>query len=51
MTFELGRSRRSREDNIKMYLREMCLEGVDWIRLARDREWALVNTVMNLPVL
>jgi len=26
--------------------------GVDWIELAKDRErwWALVNAVMNLPV-
>jgi hypothetical protein len=33
----LGRYRRSLEDNIKLDLREMCIEGVSWIRLAQDR--------------
>jgi hypothetical protein len=35
-----------------MDLWEICLEGLDWIDLARDRDqwWALVNTVMNLGV-
>jgi hypothetical protein len=35
---------------IKMDLREIELDGVDWIYLAQDREWwrTLVNTVMNL---
>jgi hypothetical protein len=40
----LGISRHRWEDNIKMYLREIGLEGVDWIHLAQDR--VLVNTVM-----
>jgi hypothetical protein len=33
-----------------MDLREIGLEGVDWLRLDRDRDWwrAFVNTVMNL---
>jgi hypothetical protein len=46
----LGRPRRRWEDNIKMDLREIGFEDVDWIILARDRDrWrALVNTVMNL---
>jgi hypothetical protein len=37
-------------DNIKIDLREIGWDGVDWIDLAQDREqWrALVNTVMNL---
>jgi hypothetical protein len=48
----LGRPRRIREDNIKMYLRERGWEGVDCMNLAQDRnQWrALVNTVMNLRV-
>jgi hypothetical protein len=48
----LGRPRRTREDNIKMYLREIGWGIVDWIDLAQDRDRcrALVNTVMNLRV-
>jgi hypothetical protein len=40
------------KDNTEMDLREIGLEGVDWIHLAQDRDqWqALVNTVMNLLV-
>jgi hypothetical protein len=36
-----------------MDLRETGLMGVDWIRLAQDREWwpAVVTAVMNLEVL
>jgi hypothetical protein len=39
-------------DNIKMDLREIGWDGVDWIELAQDRgQWrALVNTAMNLRV-
>jgi hypothetical protein len=39
-------------DNIKIVLREIGWDGMDWIALAQDREeWrALVNTVMNLQV-
>jgi hypothetical protein len=39
-------------DNIKMDLREIGWDGMDWIDVAQDRvEWrALVNTVMNLRV-
>jgi hypothetical protein len=35
---------------IKIYLREIGPCGMDWIRLAQDRDQsrALVNTVMNL---
>jgi hypothetical protein len=48
----LGRPRRRWEDDIKMDLREIGFEDVDWIHLAqnRDRWRALVNTVMNLRV-
>jgi hypothetical protein len=48
----LSKRKRIRDDNIKAYLREIGLEGVDWILLAQDRDqWrALVNTVMNLQV-
>jgi hypothetical protein len=48
----LGRPRRSCVDNIKIDLREIGWDGVDWIDLAQNRDqWkALVNTVMNLRV-
>jgi hypothetical protein len=38
--------------NVKMDLREVGWEGMDWIGLAQDRDqWrALVGTVMNLRV-
>jgi hypothetical protein len=50
--YDGGRSRRSWEDNIKMDLRGMGCEGMDWIELVRgkDRWRALVNAVMNLRV-
>jgi hypothetical protein len=43
----LGRPRRRWVDNIKMDLREIGWNGVDWIDMAQDRDqWrALVNTV------
>jgi hypothetical protein len=46
----LGRPRRRWVVNIKMDLREIGWDGVDWSELAQDRDqWmALVNTVMNL---
>jgi hypothetical protein len=49
----LGRPRRGWEDGVGMDLREIGLEGVDWIRLAQDRDWwrAVVSAVMNLRVL
>jgi hypothetical protein len=48
----LGRPRRRWEDNIKMVLREMGIDGANWIQLAQDRgQWrTFVNTVMNLRV-
>jgi hypothetical protein len=49
----LGRPRRRWEDGIRMDLREIGLGGVDWIRLAQDRDWWRdgVSAVMNLRVL
>jgi hypothetical protein len=46
----LGRPRRRWEDNIKMDLREIGIDGASWIQLAQDTvQWqACVNTVMNL---
>jgi hypothetical protein len=48
----LGRPRRRWVDNMKIDLREIGWDGMDWIDLAQDRDqWtALVNTVMNLLV-
>jgi hypothetical protein len=48
----LGRPRRRWEDNIKIYLGEIGIDGANWIRLAQDRVQcrAFVNTVMNLRV-
>jgi hypothetical protein len=33
----LGRSRRSWDDNIKLDLRQVGINGANWIRLAQDR--------------
>jgi hypothetical protein len=48
----LGRPRHRWEVNIKMDLREIGINGANWIRLAQDRVqwWAFVNIVMNLWV-
>jgi hypothetical protein len=48
----LGRPRRRWEDNIRMDLREIGWDGMDWIDLPQDRDqWrAVVTTVMNLRV-
>jgi hypothetical protein len=48
----LGRPRRRWADNIKMDLRELGWDGVDWTDMAQDRDqWrALVNMVLNLRV-
>jgi hypothetical protein len=47
---QLGRPRRRWEDNISKNLREIGWEGVNWVRLARDRDkWrVLVNTIINI---
>jgi hypothetical protein len=48
----LVRPRRKRADNIKIDLRGIGWDGVDWIHLTLDRDqWrTLVYTVMNLRV-
>jgi hypothetical protein len=48
----LGRPRRRWVENIKIDLRKIGWDGVDWIGMAQDRDhWsALVNTVLNLRV-
>ena len=48
----LGRPRRRWENNIKMDLQEVGIEGMHWIDLAeeRDKRRALVNAVMNIRV-
>jgi hypothetical protein len=48
----LGRPRHRWEDNIKMALREIGIDGANWIQLAQDRvQWRVcVKMVMNLWV-
>jgi len=48
----LGRSRRRWEDNIKLDLKQMGINGRNLIQQAQDRvQWrAFLNTVMNLRV-
>jgi hypothetical protein len=49
----LGRPGRRGEDNIKLDLKEIRIDGANWIRLVQNTvRWrAFVNTVMNLRVL
>jgi hypothetical protein len=49
---QLGRPRRRWEDNIKMDIREIVLEAVNWINLTQDRDWwqDLANTVTHFRV-
>jgi hypothetical protein len=48
----LVRPRRRWVDNIKIDLRDVGWDGLEWISLAQDRDqWrALMNTVMNVRV-
>jgi hypothetical protein len=48
----LGRPRHKWMDNIKMDLRELGWDGMEWIDLVQDMDqWrALLNTVLNLWV-
>jgi hypothetical protein len=47
---QLGRIMCGQKDKIKMDMKEVGWEAVDWTNLARDRDqwWAVLNTVMNL---
>jgi hypothetical protein len=47
---QLGRPTRKWEDNIKLDLREIRIDGANWIQLAHDSvQWRVfINTVMNL---
>jgi hypothetical protein len=48
----VGRPRCRWEDNIKMDLREIGIDGANWIYLPQDmvQWWDFVNTVMNIRV-
>jgi hypothetical protein len=48
----LGRPRCRWKDNIMLDIREIGINGANWIQLAQDRvQWqAIVNTTMNLQV-
>jgi hypothetical protein len=48
----LGKPRHRWEDNIKMDLGEIGIDGANWILLSQNRvQWlAFVNTAMNLQV-
>jgi hypothetical protein len=57
--FSVGKAERKRpleipkrrwEYNMKIDLRKIRFQVVDWMNMAQDRDrwWALVNTVMNL---
>jgi hypothetical protein len=48
----LGRYSHRLGDNVRMYLREIRWEVVDWMHLTQDRDqWrAVVNTIMKLQV-
>jgi hypothetical protein len=52
LKISLGGHRSRWKDNIRMYLREIGCEDVEWIQEDQDRDqWrVLVNTVMNLRV-
>jgi hypothetical protein len=49
---DFRRPRHAWEDNIKIDLKEIWWEDVDWIHLAQDKDErrVLVNTVMNLMI-
>jgi hypothetical protein len=48
----LRRTRHRGRDNIRMELREIGWEVVDWMHLTQDRDqwWAVVDIVINLRV-
>ena len=48
----LGRLRRRWEDNIRMDLKEICINTRNWVDLGQDRNYwrALVNAALSLWV-
>jgi hypothetical protein len=48
----LGGPRQRREDNVKLDLKEIRYEDIEWIYITQDRVWwwAVVGMVMNLQV-
>jgi hypothetical protein len=48
----MGKPRHGWVDNIKMDLRDIGCDGMDWVDVAQDRnQWmAIVNTVMSLRI-
>jgi hypothetical protein len=48
----LGRPRHRWEDHIKMDLREIGIDGANWVQLTQDRgQWQVsVNTVVNVQI-
>ena len=48
-----GRPRHRREDNIRMYLKEIGVDTRNWVDSAQDRDYwrALLNVALNLRVL
>jgi hypothetical protein len=48
----LGRPRRRWEDNIEMDLREIGIDGANWIHMAQDKfQWRdFVKAAMNLRI-
>jgi len=44
------RPRRRWKDNIKVDLQEVVCGSMDWIEVAQDRGWALVNEIINFWV-
>jgi len=46
----LGRSRHKWEDKIKMDLREIGIDGANWLWLAQDRvQWWAFVSILNAP--
>jgi hypothetical protein len=48
----MEKPRRKWEDNTKLYLLEIGIDGANWIQLAQDRvQWQdFVNTLMKLQI-
>ena len=48
----IGRPRRRWEENVRMDLKEICVNARNWVDWAQDRDYwrVLVNTALNLRV-